>query len=278
MKGKKYFISYGDSCYSDSLERIGREAESLGIFDRVVLYTDESLPEPFRTYARTFRRGGGYWLWKPWAVWYTLQQMDEGDTLVYADAGCTLLPHSDWEVYFRKLSGREALFFVAEGKSGKWCKQSVFRRFTPKCALWKRARQIQATCFLIRKENGNPIVRRWYEAALHEPDLFTDVSPEARSAEAKRFKEHRHDQSVLTACVCLSPHSAYRLMPEKMEKVYAGGQALIASRISATGARGRNRDSAAEGWLVGWINLRVIKPVQIFGTRLLFFLTRLFNG
>ena len=29
---KKYFVSYGDINYTESLNRIGREAESLGVF------------------------------------------------------------------------------------------------------------------------------------------------------------------------------------------------------------------------------------------------------
>ena len=35
---KKYFVSYGDTNYTESLNRIGREAESLGFFDEVRLY------------------------------------------------------------------------------------------------------------------------------------------------------------------------------------------------------------------------------------------------
>ena len=65
---KKYFVSYGDINYTESLNRIGREAESLGLFDEVRLYSDNSLPEPFKGYTQRYKRGGGYWMWKPWVI------------------------------------------------------------------------------------------------------------------------------------------------------------------------------------------------------------------
>ncbi len=33
-------------------------------------------------------RGFGYWSWKPWAIHHVLQDMQEGDRLLYLDAGC----------------------------------------------------------------------------------------------------------------------------------------------------------------------------------------------
>lgn len=128
---------------------------------------------------------------------------------------------------------------------------------------------------MLKKTRGNDVFRRWYEAALHRPELFVDVPEGERCKEAPAFKEHRHDQSVLTACVCTCPRlNRLCFLPEKMEKVYRGGQALIASRISATGMRGRNQSFPAENRLVGWLNLHVVKPFQIATTVLLFRLSQ----
>lgn len=33
-------------------------------------------------------RGFGYWSWKPWSIHHVLQDMQEGDRLLYLDAGC----------------------------------------------------------------------------------------------------------------------------------------------------------------------------------------------
>lgn len=102
---KKTFVTYGDDNYRESLERIGREARATGVFDSVRLYTPADLPEPFASYTRDYPRGGGYWLWKPFVIVSELDRAAEGDIVVYADAGCTLMPHADWQRYFDASTG-----------------------------------------------------------------------------------------------------------------------------------------------------------------------------
>ena len=36
------------------------------------------------------KRGYGYWLWKPYLIMKTLEQMNDNDILVYADCGCEI--------------------------------------------------------------------------------------------------------------------------------------------------------------------------------------------
>lgn len=36
------------------------------------------------------RKGAGYWVWKPKIVQITLEKMNDGDLLLYADTGCEL--------------------------------------------------------------------------------------------------------------------------------------------------------------------------------------------
>ena len=245
---KKTFVTYGDDNYRESLERIGREARATGVFDSVRLYTPADLPEPFASYTRAYPRGGGYWLWKPFVIVSELDRAAEGDIVVYADAGCTLMPHADWQRYFDAVDGREELFFLAEGKSAKWCKKEVFDYFGTRRDAWKNASQVQATFIIARKSGRNEVLRRWYDLAVAHPELFVDAA--AGSEQHPRFREHRHDQAVLTACVCASDRPrAFRLDVEKVERRHAGGQAVFASRISNGQVRGNGR---VKGRLAGW--------------------------
>lgn len=241
---RKIFITYGDDNYRESLVRICREAEATGVFDEVRAYTPDMLPEPFRGYTKAYRRGGGYWLWKPYVICDALERAAEGDIIVYADAGCTVNSHRDWTRYFDILRRKDYIFFLTCTRTANYCKRAVldfFRngaggkpvsRFTGNQA-WTLGNQVQATFMLVRKAGGNAIIARWKELAEHRPDLFTDVSDGERHKESASFWEHRHDQAVLTGCVCTSGElSRCCLFVEKMEKIYPGGQALIASRIS----------------------------------------------
>ena len=66
-------------------------------------------------------------------------------------------------------------------------------------------------------------------------------------------------------------------MPEKMEKRYPDGQALLASRISATERRGVNVACAPQNRLVAFFNLNIVKPLQRFKTLYYFRRSRLLN-
>lgn len=273
---KKIFITYGDQNYQDSLQRIKKEAEALGFFDEICLYTNESLPNPFKKYTELYRRGGGYWLWKPYIVHEALSRADEGDIIVYADAGCTLLKHTDWEYYFQCLKKKEALFFITKGKNKRWCKKEVFRYFNPHNSLWRNANQIQATFFMIKKTKNNEAIKRWYQLAANQPDLFIDVNEKERSLEYKAFKEHRHDQAVLTGCICMAKNlKQYYLLPERMEKRLQRGQAVLASRISTNSTRGADLTSPVEKNYITVINSLTENPLRKLRTLLFFYLSRL---
>ena len=273
---KKVFITYGDQKYKDSLQRIKKEAEALEIFDEIHLYNDKLLPDLFQEYVRQYERGGGYWLWKPYVLFDALSKVDEGDIIVYADAGCTLLRHTDWKDYFRILKRKEAIFFITKGKNKKWCKKEVFTFFNPNNSLWRNAYQIQATFFMIKKTKSNEVIKRWYQLATTHPHLFIDIHQDERFKENPSVKEHRHDQAVLTGCICMSKDlRRYYLIPERMEKRLSGGQAVLASRISAEGIRGADMSSPVENPFVTYINKLTENPLRKLRTLLFFYLSRI---
>lgn len=63
---KKIFIAYADSNMAYSLKRIGDQAHSIGVFDDVLLWTPEKLPQyVLDSPLMKYDRGGGYWASKP---------------------------------------------------------------------------------------------------------------------------------------------------------------------------------------------------------------------
>lgn len=86
------FLSFADSRMSAALERLGRQAEALDFFDEITLFTEHDLSAEFTSrmgrYLTPSCRGFGYWSWKPWVIHHVLQEMEEGDRILYLDAGC----------------------------------------------------------------------------------------------------------------------------------------------------------------------------------------------
>ena len=63
---------------------------AMGGFDKVIEYSPEGLDEEFRQKNESilkYKRGGGYWLWKPYIIKSALARAGEGDFLFHSDAG-----------------------------------------------------------------------------------------------------------------------------------------------------------------------------------------------
>ena len=101
----KYFISYGDASFSEYRKKIVEEAESTNLFDKIIIYSHEDLGEDIlSSKAFKFRKGGGYWSWKPYIIDKTLEIMSENDVLLYCDVGCTINKSKKWKNYLNTLS------------------------------------------------------------------------------------------------------------------------------------------------------------------------------
>jgi len=78
--------------------RVERQAENMGLFDDFKPYDETMLDSDFRSRfeskLRDDIRGFGYWCWKPQVALQALAQMQDGDVLIYVDAGCHLNPPS----------------------------------------------------------------------------------------------------------------------------------------------------------------------------------------
>ena len=90
---KSYFCTFADTRMSVSLHRIKHEAEQFNLFNGIFCFDENHLDKTFKTKHPEVCpdvRGFGYWVWKPQIILQTLTKMDDGDVLLYADAGCHL--------------------------------------------------------------------------------------------------------------------------------------------------------------------------------------------
>ena len=89
-------ITYGDKKY-DGAANLNLESARLYGADKVIKYGPKDLPLSFKI--RNWRvyygrsgwhmrwRGAGFWIWKSYVIRETLKGLNEGDYLVYSDAG-----------------------------------------------------------------------------------------------------------------------------------------------------------------------------------------------
>jgi hypothetical protein len=186
------------------------EARHSGFFDSIHALTVPDLDADFLaahgSFLSTRVRGCGYWTWKPQTVVQTLRVADEGDVVVYADAGASLhsencgrfweyvalaAAHPDHVVSFEMASARQP-------HEDAWCKgdTSAVLNVSAGSALLESP-QLHATYFFMVKTAGIvALVTRWRDLAVSEGYHLIDDSPTVRVPNSARFVEHRHDQAL----------------------------------------------------------------------------------
>lgn len=115
--------------------------------------------------------GAGYWCWKPFIMLRELESLQEGDYLLYTDAGRppgTLFRHSVQPlVQWLEEKGQDILPGVNisyyTGDLSRWCKQSVFDALNLDIRDFEHSPLIQPTpCFLKnRKKASGFFVNGW---------------------------------------------------------------------------------------------------------------------
>ena len=189
---------------SAALERLGRQAEALDFFDEITLFTEHDLSAEFTSrmgrYLTPSCRGFGYWSWKPWAIHHVLQEMEEGDRLLYLDAGCHINANGTerFREYVNMLDrdSRGMLVFTNGQPEYKWTKGDIFRHFgvSQEDGHITHTQQIAGGhVFLKKNPLTESLIRDWLHVFLHLADNTPSASPNLPG-----FVENRYDQSIFS--------------------------------------------------------------------------------
>ena len=219
---KNNFVAFADSKMSRTFRRLSKQVKSLKIFEGVYLFDESNLPvyfkEKFKDKLIAGSRGYGYWSWKPEVILMALNQIEEGDRLLYIDSGCHLNIHGKKRLieYFNILDkeekgiiafqtdqpNQENSTLIYDGRTlfdhlnYKWIKGDLLDYFGVRNNNnYIKEQMIEATVILIKKcLPAHKIIKEWQQIISERFDLLDDtpsVSPNLIG-----FIEHRHDQSI----------------------------------------------------------------------------------
>ncbi|WP_442587806.1 hypothetical protein ACSBL2_17310 [Pedobacter sp. AW31-3R] len=198
-----YLISYGDENYASQKKFFEETALSSSFFDKIIICGPENLDNDF--YAKfefilNQKKGGGYWIWKPYLLKMIMNTLNDNDILVYCDVGCmiNLEGKERFGEYIQLLMGSKtgSLAFELPHQEIEFTKQEVFDYFRSSPAIIN-SNQLIATVFLLKKcKHAIKLIDEWYNILFHRPALFTDDQIEEN--QHIRYKEHRHDQSLFS--------------------------------------------------------------------------------
>ena len=214
-----WFVTFGDSRLKDAHKRIRRQAVKMGVFgDRIRIFDERGLDVEFcermKGHLILGSRGFGYWCWKPQVILQVLNEMPEGDVLLYADIGCHLNPKGlkrleEYRQYaiehgivaFQSRAFGEAartdlrLHFLPQRQ---WTKMDVFHYYgvAGQSEILDSGQVGAGVIVMQRNSFSRRIIEEWRQCYYEHFELIDD-SP-SRFPNAADFVENRHDQSVFS--------------------------------------------------------------------------------
>lgn len=211
---KRVLIAYSDESMKYSLKQLGIQAKYIKNVDKVILYTKKDLPKLIlNSPLMQYKRGGGYWVWKPYLIWKTLQDFPDGTDICYVDAGCSLQGGDQWDIYFNKLKEKPVLLFQYAPYIQKWKKEMGCGSSAIECWSKKATLDYFDTRYgkgfhnfskiwgglIFCKGKDNIFIKEWLDITLQHPEIVMDPLGDELQNQHKAFcGEHRHDQSVIT--------------------------------------------------------------------------------
>lgn len=136
----------------------------------------------------TSGRGGGYWAWKPLIILDALQYSQE---VMYLDS--SVVPQSK-EAILNFMANTDMVSAAQYHEKNRiWTKRSCFVNMNCDYDLYWDINQVWAGVIAARRFGTN-IIDHWKHYCL-QYDIISDKPSEDNFPE---FKDHRHDQSILT--------------------------------------------------------------------------------
>lgn len=204
-EGQAVLLAFAEGCCKRSLEIARETAATRAGLAMSKLFSLEDVREDTEFFERHREillgeaRGAGLWLWKPWLLNRELARCTRGDVLFYADATSIFERRVD-DLLNLARDSHVVTFEISEDEhtDAVWTKHD---------ALALMGAAANETLLHTRQRLGSPVichcddtarafVSQWLRMASDRRAL--DDSPSVLGPERREFREHRHDQSILS--------------------------------------------------------------------------------
>jgi hypothetical protein len=166
-------------------------------FDKVIKYTRDSLDKAFVDENKDIlnrARGAGYWLWKPYIILKTLREANKDDIVFYCDSGSHFISSISPLIELCKEESI-VLFGQSHHLNKAWTKRDAF--FYMKSDAYDKP-QITASFMLFRHSKKAFDLIEEYLAYCSDVSIITDDPNTCGLDNFPEFKDHRHDQSIMS--------------------------------------------------------------------------------
>jgi hypothetical protein len=195
------FICYSDENYFTYQKRLVDNISTMGFSDIVAFNRNDLIKTEFYKENQNIldkKRGGGYWLWKPFFILETLKKQNDGDIIFYMDCG-DLCSKNILDLIQVKIQSNDGFFVIRSNNINKqWTKRDCFVLMDCDNERYHNGTQLEAGCCGFMKNKFTiEFLQEWLKFALNE-NILTDVKNICGKENFPEFIDHRHDQSILS--------------------------------------------------------------------------------
>lgn len=205
-KGRNiYLCAFANIDLMPSIIRFHNQAKESNFFDNIFIYNEYNLPkdekfEALLSHKLVPSRGFGYWCWKPFIILKTLENLKDGDILVYADIGCHINKEGEkrFYEYLDMVIEHKALCFKLQFLESYWTKSDLFNYFGKlnDKNITNSSQRMATICIFEKNDINLEFVNKWLQVFYDDFSLVDDTPSKLPNLDG--FIENRHDQSVFS--------------------------------------------------------------------------------
>jgi hypothetical protein len=198
---KKVLINYANAYFYKSQKINSQSGLEVGLFDEVISYSPKNIDRNFMSKNKHIlqcSRGNGYWLWKPYFIKKTLEQLNEGDFLFYCDSGAYFIKPITSLIDLSLDTNQDIIVFDLQLKESVYTKRDAFILMDCDTPKYSESNQRLGSFSLWRKTKNSMKFLEEYLAYAQDDRIITDLENQCGAPNYPSFKDHRHDQSILS--------------------------------------------------------------------------------
>lgn len=194
--------NYADKKFRRAQRLNSKTAQQWGA-DRVIEYTDKDIDAAFRAANKEILdnpRGGGYYLWKPYVFYRGYQELEDGDYLIYTDAGSVYVDEIQKLIDCMEQEHVNLMLFSLQNEmlERKYTKRDAF--ILTGCDTEQYANTPQSIGgYMVCKKS--PEAEAFFQEVLSYAQDIRIISDRPNTMGKENYPEfvdHRHDQSVIS--------------------------------------------------------------------------------
>ena len=216
-----YFLVYNDNTHTEHIIKLLNSVKKYGNDFNIIIFNKSDIDREFIKKNKNIldaKRGGGYWLWKPYIINKILHKINDDDILFYLDSQYYFIENFT-NLYQDYMKTNDCLIFMNKPNDNiyymkNWCKMDVLHKYNIYDEVFnKNLKDCWAGCLIIKK-NSNTIkyMMEWLNMSCYYENISDSPS---KLQNNEQFIEHRHDQSLLSIIV-----NKYNIQLQFFEKKY----------------------------------------------------------